>query len=420
MQKIHYFILASIITMMYWVLDAYHNSSIYDSSFIEELLLQTPHTLVFLKLFTAAILFALTFAPLLFKSRTHHKHTKESLNEFGELQRISDILFSSLSTKMNVIKALELIEKTFHLEASLLFLYKKDTLSLYNENEFIKASFRSKEILPFQVNASRSGVEEIAISCFIEKRPFSEDKLKIDKKQITLFSFILKEEQSSTIIGNLMLATTDAHFVENNLQMIEKITKMLTFVLSLSFKIELLQNMNDQHTNENQSFDTVLNIMNTLKFQEHLTYEFKRHQRYRTSLTMVIININMFENLSKVFPAETITALKKDFIQFVKKNIRDVDLFGKWGNDQYALLLPDVEFNAGVGLAKKLQRLLEVTKFQRIGKISCSYGITSLAAKDTIGGFKARAEGALLRASIHEGNAIDVKLQNVELNQDTF
>jgi GGDEF domain-containing protein len=113
-------------------------------------------------------------------------------------------------------------------------------------------------------------------------------------------------------------------------------------------------------------------------------------------------------------------ALKKDFIQLVKKNTREVDIFGKWTNDQFALLLPDVDFRAGQRVAQKLQAALDETKFARIGKISCSYGITSLSPKDTVGSFKARAESALVSASAKEGNAIEVKLQTTELNHNAF
>lgn len=414
MNKNHYVILAFIITLAYWTLDAYTNVSLYGSSFMDEMLLKTPHTLSFIKLLTAGLLFALTLTPLFFNQRTH-ANTQASLNEFGELQRIADILFSSLSTKINVIKSLEILEETLHLDASLLFIYNKETFTLYNENEFIKASFRSKEILPFRASTTRSEVEEFAVNCYLEKRLASHIEIKIDKKPITLFSFALQEYRSEKPFGNLVLATRDAKYVEENRALIEKFTQMLTFALSLAVKKELLQNLNSQYSSDtNSHFDKVLNIINFSKVQEHIDHEYKRHKRYHTALTLVLIDISMLKNLTKIFPAEVVMALKKDFIQLVNKNTREVDIFGKWSNEQFALLLPDVDFRAGQRVAQKLQAILEETKFARVGKISCSYGITSLSPKDTVGSFKARAESALVAASTKEGNAIEIKLQTTE------
>ena len=416
MSKQHYFILASLITLLYWFLDAYTSVSLYGSSLIDEILLQTPHTLIFIKLLTAGLLFTLTLTPLIFKQRMD-KNAPIPPNEFAELQRISDILFSSLSTRINVIKALEMLEESLHLESSLLFIYNKESLSLYNENEFIKATFRSKEILPFRTNPSRSAVETFAINCFLEKRMASKESVKVENKPVTLFSFALKEPRSETALGNLVLASSNAKFLEEQTDMIEKCTQMLTFALSIAAKKELLQNLNSQYSSDTTShFDKVLNIINFSKVQEHIDQEYKRHKRYHTQLTLVLIDITMLKNLTKVFPAEVVTTLKKDFIQLVIKNTREVDIFGKWSNDQFALLLPDVDFRAGQRVAKKLQAILDETKFARVGKISCSYGITSISPKDTIGSFKARAESALVAASTKEGNAIEVKLQTTELN----
>ncbi len=414
MNKNHYVILAFIITFLYWILDAYTNASLYGTSWMDEMLLKTPHSLIFIKLLTAGLIFTLTLTPLFFTKRLQTK-TKASLNEFGELQRIADILFSSLSTKINIVKSLEILEEILHLDATLLFVYNKETFSLYNENEFIKASFRSKEILPFRATTTRSVVEEFAVNCYLEKRLTSELDVKIDKQPITLFSFALQEYRSEKPLGNLMLASRDGKFIEENRALIEKFTQMLTFALSLAAKKELLQNLNSQYSSDtNSHFDKVLNVINFSKVQEHIDHEYKRHKRYHTALTLVLIDITMLKNLTKIFPAEAVMALKKDFIQLVKKNTREVDIFGKWTNDQFALLLPDVDFRAGQRVAQKLQAVLEETKFARVGKISCSYGITSLSPKDTVGSFKARAESALIAASTKEGNAIEVKLQTTE------
>ena len=414
MRKKYTILLAITITLLYWVLDAYANTLIHGSSLIDEILLRTAHTIIFIKGLTAGLIFALSLTPLLLKTRVS-LNNQVSLNEFGELQRIADILFSSLSTKINVIKSLEILEEILHLEASLLFTYNKDILEIYNENEFIKAFFRSKEIFPFRVTTTRSAIEEVVANCYIEKRATSKDSIKIDKKQVTLFSFILRENRSDKALGNLMLATCDAEFLEQNLALIQKFVPMLTFSLSIATKKELLQGLNSQYSNDTIStFDKTLNIMNFSKLQEYIEQEYKRHKRYHTALTLVLIDITLLKNLIKIFPAEVVTSLKKDFIQLVRKNTREVDIFGKWTNDQFALLLPDVDFHAAQKVAKKLQNILDNTKFARVGKISCTYGITSLSPSDTVGSFKARAESALLVASAKEGNDIEVKLQMAE------
>ena len=185
---------------------------------------------------------------------------------------------------------------------------------------------------------------------------------------------------------------------------------MFTFTLSLASKQETMAKLNTQTSPENNSYDKMLGIMNNIKLQEYIDHEVNRYKRYHTELTLMIFEINSLKNLTNIFPAEVIINLKKDFVQIVKKNIRDTDILSKWTNQQFVLLLPDVDFRAGQGLAKKIQALLQEYKFTRIGKISCSFGITSISPKDTAGTFRVRCESALALANSREGNAIEVKL----------
>jgi len=408
MKKSYFLILACSITAAYWLLDALDNVLRYETSFAQELFLLSPHASPFIKLLTASLLFGLTLVPLRFVRTLEPSVQNIKMPEaFG---KVSEILFSSLSTKINVVKALEKLEEMLELEATLLFTYQKDTLLLYNENEFIKSAFRSKEIFPFRVNASISEVEHLAATCFVEKRPYSEDVIKHNGETYTLLSVMILEERSAKPIGNLMLVSKSAKTLMPLLALVERFNEMLFVVLSLHHKRENLEKLNGEISNEHSSYDKVLNIMNSTKMQESIENEYKRYKRYHTELTLVLIDIHMLINLVSVFPADVITALKRDFIGLIRKHTREVDVFGKWKADQFAVLMPNVDFRAGQGLAKKIQLLLDEHKFPRIGKVTCSFGISSLSPKDTIGTFRTRCESALTLASSREGSNVEVKL----------
>lgn len=407
MKKSHFFILSFIITLTYWILDAYTNVSLYHSAFSDELFLKSEHVLPAIKIITAFLIFTLTLVPFFYSRK---ETTEVSRDEIDILHPISELLFSSLSTKVNVIKSLEKLEELFGLESAILFLYHKDTLSLYHENNFIKTYFRTKEIYPFRVNDSISEVEKLAATCFLEKREFSKDTLKLSGSNHVLFSFILKEEKTNKVLGSLMLVCKNDKQLANHIDVIKKIVQMLTLVISIVIKHETLAIPNAYNAPENNGYDKMLGIINNIKLQEHIDHEVNRYKRYHTELTLIIFEINTLKNLTNIFPAEVITNLKKDFVQLIKRNIRDTDILSKWTNDQFALLLPDVDFRAGQGVAKKIQMLLEEHKFTRIGKITCSFGITSISPKDTAGTFRSRCESALALANSRESNAIEVKL----------
>lgn len=408
MKKNHFILLSLITTFLYWSLDAYTNVSLYESNFWDEMLLKTPHVIPLVKILTAFLVFTLTLIPSFYTAR--EQDTSPCVEPLDALQKISSILFSPLSTKINITKALEKLEEILELEASILFIYNRDTLSIYNENTFIKTFFRSKDIYPFKTSEAQSIIEKVASQCFLEKRSFSQASHKIDTTNYGLTSLMIKEDNSDKVLGNLMLISNNGKVISHDIEWLNQAIEMFAFTLSLANKKENLLYMSNKSGIDNSSFDKMLGIINYIKLQEHIEHEVKRHKRYHTELTLILIEINMLKNLTNVFPEEIIINLKKDFVNLVKRNIRETDVLGKWTNDQFAIMLPDVDFRAAQGVAKKMQVLLEEHKFPRIGKITCNYGITSISPKDSIGTFKIRCESALALATSREGNAIEVKL----------
>lgn len=410
-RDLNLYVVALIGALAYWILDAFSNVVLYGTSFGDELLLRSNHSVAWIKIAIFALIFAAIFFSKRFSFPLQDEKYTEPVDEIAQLQQLSDVLLSSLSTKLNTVKALEILEKNLSLEATLLFLYDKESMTLYNENTFIKVHFRTKEIHPLHTNPYQSEIEKIAIQIYTKKSAFSKEHVTIAKKTLTLFAFEIKEERHEKILGNLMLASFAPEIVEAHMSIIRRFLQMLSFALSLSAKKELLQSMNTSYAGETTQYDKTLDVFTYLKLQDEVQQEFKRHKRYHTNLTLVLIEINAFKNISNIFPAAVITGFKREFIQLVKKNTRDIDVFAKWTDDRFALLLPEVDFRAGLGVAKKFQALLAQTKFSHIGTISCSFGITSLAPKDTLSTFKLRAESALSVASTREASgAIEIKL----------
>lgn len=410
MEKKYFYMRSFSTTLLYWCLDAYTHMVLYGSSFESEFFLKSPHNDPSIKLTIAFIIFLATFLPYFRTDYDVKNKTDEPcIQELDTLKQLSEILYSPLSPKINITKSLETLTTMLGLETSILFIYNKDTLSIYNESPFVKSYFKGKELFPFRPNATLSPIEKIVHKCFLEKRAFSQESVLVENKKLVLTSFILKESKSEYILGNLMLVFKDTNVSEATIQLLRKFIEHLCFTLSIAIKKENFATLNAPSI-DSTDIDKELSILTYLKLMERIEREFKRNRRYHTGLTLMLIEIPMLKNLINIFPPEAIQILKKDFINLVKKNIREADVFGKWTNEQFALLLPDVDFRAAQGVAKKIQTILENHKFTYIGKISCSFGITSLSSKDALSGFRLRAESALTLASSKEGNQIEVKL----------
>ena len=156
--------------------------------------------------------------------------------------------------------------------------------------------------------------------------------------------------------------------------------------------------------------DAELNIPSNTKLQNVIEQEIKRSQRYNTELTLMIIEIDHIKNLANIFTKQDIIKIKREVLSVIKKNIRETDTLGKWSDSQFAIATPDINFREAKKFARKLNDKLQEQRFTKVGKVTCSYGITSISSKDTIGTFRRRAEYALKSAHERGGNTIEVKI----------
>ena len=110
MKKNHFLILSFSVMFAYWILDALMNVTLYHTSFWSEFFLTSPHVMPFFKIIIACLLFGLTLTPFLIAKK---EVEQPSVDKMGVLHQISKLLFSSLSTKVNVLKSLEALEEYF-------------------------------------------------------------------------------------------------------------------------------------------------------------------------------------------------------------------------------------------------------------------------------------------------------------------
>jgi len=60
----------------------------------------------------------------------------------------------------------------------------------------------------------------------------------------------------------------------------------------------------------------------------------------------------------------------------IQENIRRTDIFGRWGGEEFLLILPNTNLKSAAVQAEKLRRLIELTKFDKVGRVTASFGVS--------------------------------------------
>ncbi len=144
--------------------------------------------------------------------------------------------------------------------------------------------------------------------------------------------------------------------------------------------------------------DTLTGIFNRLKFNELLDFEIRSALRYIHPLSLIMFDIDHFKSINDTYGHPVGDAVLREIAGLVNGNIRNVDLFARWGGEEFVILSPDTTLSAVRQLAEKLRQLIEVSSFSSPCRVTVSFGLAEFQENDVAGSFIKRADAALYLA----------------------
>lgn len=401
-------ILPILLVITYWSIDSYQAMLNFNISYKQAFILDYTQANYFIKFIIVALIFISSV--LLNKTKSNVIQKVESeFSDIDTIYKISDAILSPLPLHKQLNKVVSIMEEELDFETAFVGSYEKDTILLLNTNESLQKVGIKAKYLPHQDTLVKGSIEDLLSTCFLENRCADEKNITINNTAYRVIVQIYKTNHSKTSMGIVALVLNKDNN-KNYTNFISRVCEQISFTINLTKQREDAIKAQNQYNAQFSSIDPDLNIPNISKLQNMIEHEIKRSQRYGTQLSLIIIQIDHIKNLTNIFLEQETKNLKKEVVTLLKREVRETDLFGKWKDDNFAIVAPDIEYRAAKGLANKLTKVLREHRFSKVGKITCSYGITSFSHKDTIGEFRIRAENALKVAVEHGGNSIEVKI----------
>lgn len=146
------------------------------------------------------------------------------------------------------------------------------------------------------------------------------------------------------------------------------------------------------------STDPLTGIFNRLRFNEYLEREISEARRYRHSLALIMFDIDHFKLINDTHGHQAGDTVLRELAAVVAANIRDVDVFSRWGGEEFMILSAHTDLGNGLQLAEKLRKAIEQHRFVGTGTLTCSFGVTQYAEGDTVESLTRHADAALYHA----------------------
>ncbi len=147
--------------------------------------------------------------------------------------------------------------------------------------------------------------------------------------------------------------------------------------------------------------DALTKIPNRMAFDERITHEYRRWQRYNNKLTLCLVDIDKFKNVNDTYGHKAGDIVLQTVAGKCNSKVRGSDFFCRYGGEEFALILPETDLSAAITVAESLRESIEGCSFQYGDKtvsITISCGLAEFKGKDNLDTIFKRADKALYKA----------------------
>jgi diguanylate cyclase (GGDEF)-like protein len=157
--------------------------------------------------------------------------------------------------------------------------------------------------------------------------------------------------------------------------------------------------------------DHLTGLSNRLKFNQALAADISRSIRYKTSLSLVLYDVDNFKAVNDTYGHQFGDKVLIQLSQLVPSLLRNTDLLARWGGEEFVILMPGSDGEMASQAAEKLRNAIDQIKSDEIGTVTCSFGVAQYEDGDTAEALISRADDALYRAKLNGRNQVELALR---------
>jgi diguanylate cyclase (GGDEF)-like protein len=130
----------------------------------------------------------------------------------------------------------------------------------------------------------------------------------------------------------------------------------------------------------------------------------------------VVADLDWFKDVNDRYGHPAGDSLLRDFASLLQETLRDVDLAGRWGGEEFMLILPGTDLTGGAQVAERVRAALASRMVLVDGTpipVTASFGVASVPPAKTASELFAAADAALYEAKRAGKNRVQAAVEPV-------
>ena len=328
--------------------------------------------------------------------------TIEVDNEIGELSRNFNDMAKSLKSSQATIQKyaneleLKVDQRTKQLQNT------KD--SLINTNKKMQSYF---DILNRYVITSTTNPDGVIINvsgAFCQITGYSKEELIGKKHNIIrhpdMESSLYKELWESITNGKIWTGEIKNQRKDGTFYWVKAtITPVFDEFGNIKEYTSIREDITDKKLVEKLSItDRLTQLYNRVKLDDVFKDEINRAKRYDEKFCVILLDIDHFKSVNDTYGHDVGDMTLIDVANILKSSIRQTDIVGRWGGEEFVIITPKTTLENAMILANKIRENIQNHTFKHIGTKTSSFGVSIYKDGDNADTMVKRADNALYEA----------------------
>ena len=146
------------------------------------------------------------------------------------------------------------------------------------------------------------------------------------------------------------------------------------------------------------NLDQVTGIYNRHKFLELAAKEIARSTRYANPVSILLFDLDHFKRVNDTYGHTAGDQVLRQIGGILAASLRDIDVFARWGGEEFIVLLPETTAAQALIVAERLRRNTAEYCFGNVGQVTISIGVAERTTEEAMAQLVHNADEAMYQA----------------------